>query len=70
MVYLIHDNGFFYSLWNTKDWITLLAYHPGGFVLTLIVWTAGTFGIGFIVYLAYLGLIEVYRRWIRIAIQK
>ena len=70
MVYLIHDNGFFYSIWNTKDWVTLLVYHPGRFVLSLLMWTAGTFGIGFIVYLAYLGMIEVYRIRIRIAIQR
>ena len=70
MVYLIHDNGFFYSMWNTKDWVTLLAYHPGKFILSLMMWTAGTFGIGIIVYLAYLGMIEVYRIRIRIAIQR
>ena len=35
-----------------------------------MMWTAGTFGIGIIVYLAYLGMIEVYRIRIRIAIQR
>lgn len=70
MVYLIHDNGFFYSLWNTKDWITLLAYHPGRFVLSLTVWTACTFGVGFASYLGYLGLAWLCRNLIRSAIQR
>lgn len=70
MVYLIHDNGFFYSLWNTKDWITLLAYHPGRFVLSLAVWTAGTFGVGFASYLGYLGLAWLCRNRIRSVIQR
>lgn len=70
MVYLIHDNGFFYSLWNTKDWITLLAYHPGRFVLSLAVWTAGTFGVGLASYLGYLGLAWLCRNRIRSVIQR
>lgn len=28
MIYLLHDNSFFYSIWNTQDWITILYYSP------------------------------------------
>ena len=32
MIYLLHDNNFFRSIWNTQDWITLLYYHPYLFI--------------------------------------
>ena len=53
MTYLIHDNDFFYSIWNTKDWITLLYNSPIKFVSSLTKWTIGTLIVGVICYTAY-----------------
>lgn len=53
MTYLIHDNDFFYSIWNTKDWITLLYNSPIRFVIILTKWTIATFVVGVISYTAY-----------------
>ena len=49
MVYLLHDNKFFYSLWNTQDWITLLYRHPFLFILKISVWGIAIYLIGVIV---------------------
>ena len=53
MVYLLHDNDFFYSIWNTQDWITLLYYHPYLFVGKILIWSSAVFGIGTLVYFIY-----------------
>ena len=50
MIYLLHDNGFAYSIWQTQDWITLLYNDFWGFVLKLGIWTASIFGIGLLAY--------------------
>lgn len=54
MVYLLHDNNFFYSMWDTQDWITVLYYNPVGYVFKHILWTLATFGIGVLAYSGYL----------------
>ena len=63
MVYLIHDNDFFYSLWNTQDWITLLYYRPYAFIFKILIWTLITFMIGVAAYIpvSYTHL-DVYKR--------
>lgn len=48
MVYLLHDNKFFYSLWNTQDWITLLYRQPFLFILKIFVWGIAVYLIGVI----------------------
>lgn len=53
MVYLIHDNSFFYSIWNTQDWITLLYYQPNMFMVKILLYTIGTFIIGVVVFTIY-----------------
>lgn len=53
MVYLIHDNSFFYSLWNTQNWINILYNYPFRFILKLVSWTLMTFVIGVLVYSVY-----------------
>ena len=53
MIYLLHDNGFAYSIWQTQDWITLLYNDFWGFVLKLGIWTAAVFGIGYAAYLIF-----------------
>lgn len=50
MIYLIHDNGFAYSIWETQDWITLLYEDFWGFMAKLGVWTLGVFATGLVAY--------------------
>lgn len=50
MVYLLHDNEFFYKLWNTQDWITLLHEHVISFVLTYVGWVMAIFAAGVLCY--------------------
>lgn len=62
MIYLFHDNSFFYSLWDKQDWITLLCMHPMGFLLRYGIWTVRTFVYGFIAYLGYRLLCRLCRK--------
>ena len=62
MIYLFHDNSFFYSLWDRQDWITLLCMHPMGFLLRYGAWTVRTFLYGFIAYLGYRLLCRICRK--------
>lgn len=62
MIYLFHDNSFFYSLWDKQDWITLLCMHPMGFLLCYGAWTVRTFVYGFIAYLGYRLLCRLCRK--------
>lgn len=50
MIYLVHDNDFFYSLWNSQDWISLLYYSPIKFMAKYIVWSMGVVLIGVVIY--------------------
>ncbi len=54
MVYLIHDNDFFRTIWKAKDWVTLLYESPARFVIHLCIWTFGAFACGVGVYALYL----------------
>lgn len=56
MVYLIHDNELFYSLWNLKNWAALLYEKPLKFLLWLCFYAVSTFFIGVIFYGIYTGL--------------
>lgn len=62
MIYLFHDNSFFYSLWDKQDWITLLCMHPIGFLLRYGAWTVRTFVYGLIAYLGYRLLCRLCRK--------
>lgn len=62
MIYLFHDNSFFYSLWDKQDWITLLCMHPMGFLLCYGAWTVRTFVYGLIAYLGYRLLCRLCRK--------
>lgn len=66
MIYLLHDNGFAYSIWQTQDWITLLYNDFWGFVIKLGIWTAAVFMIGLIAYWIFLLLKLVFKktRWL------
>ena len=54
MIYLVHDNDFFYSLWNSQDWISLLYYSPIRFMCKYFLWTIGVLVIGVIVYSSFI----------------
>ena len=62
MVYLIHDNSFFYSLWNGRDWLGTLAYSPWIFIFQLIKWAVDTFVAGALTYLAYQLTLALFKR--------
>ena len=53
MIYLLHDNSFFYSIWNTQDWIKILYYHQFLYILKHIFLTEGNFLSGVLVYWIY-----------------
>lgn len=63
MVYLIHDNDFFYSLWNTQDWITLLYYRPYAFIFKILIWTLITFMIGVTAYILYTYVLKIFTKY-------
>ena len=63
MIYLLHDNGFAYSLWETQDWITLLYFDFPAFVLKLIRLSISIFAIGLVAYYLYLGLMWLLKRF-------
>ena len=50
MIYLLHDNGFFYKIWNTRDWITLLYEDVFQFCGIYLLWAFGTFATGLLCY--------------------
>lgn len=54
MVYLLHDNNFFYSVWDTQDWIALLYNQPASYALKHILWGMATLCIGALTYSVYL----------------
>lgn len=54
MIYLIHDNVFFYGLWGMRDWTAMLYYNPLKYILFLIIYGLAMFVIGFFSYCLYL----------------
>lgn len=64
MVYLIHDNGFFYRIWDTQDWITLLYSSPVLYILKHAGWVVGTFALGTLAYTLFLICKKLMRRCI------
>lgn len=66
MVYLLHDNSFFYSIWKLKDWIKLLYNSPFIFLLNLLMYGIITFLLGILIYILYLGTVKFYRtiKWV------
>ena len=60
MIYLIHDNEFFYKIWNAMDWITLLYGSLSKFIMTFGIYVLLTFGAGFIGYCIFLLLGKIW----------
>lgn len=63
MIYLLHDNALFYSMWNTVDWITLLYTNIFKFIGIYLLWTCITFVIGLIVYFLYNLITKLYSKY-------
>lgn len=63
MVYLLHDNGFFYSIWDTQDWITLLYNNPYGFIIKIFIWTCYVFICGVIAYTFYIISAKLFNKY-------
>lgn len=61
MIYLIHDNSFFYSLWALNDWITDLHNSALYFLVKLFVCGAATFGAGVVAYTLYLLALKLFK---------
>ncbi len=61
MVYLIHDNTLFYSIWGLHDWVRVLYYQPKRFVGELLLYTLATFFIGVLLYAIYLLVVRIAR---------
>ncbi len=57
MVYLIHDNQFFYDIWRNLDWLAILHNNPGLYIIKNIYWVIIMFALGVASYTAYI-LIE------------
>lgn len=62
MVYLIHDNPLFYSIWGQRDWGAELYYTPLKFLCSLLGWSIATFILGIMAYTVYLGIGKLYPR--------
>ena len=62
MIYLIHDNAFAYSIWETQDWVTLLYNDLGGFAIKLSLWTFSVFGVGLVAYCIFVCLITLLKK--------
>ena len=69
-IYLLHDNKFFYSVWNTQDWITLLYNKPFAFIGKLLLWGLGVFTFGVLMHILYLGICRLCKSIKRIAIKE
>lgn len=70
MIYLLHDNEFFYGLWNRTDWVTLFAKDPLSFAWHLLAWVFGIFALGTIVYSLYLLCVKVLTALKPLAVQR
>lgn len=63
MVYLLHDNGFFYSIWDTQDWITVLYNNPYRFISKIFIWACFVFICGIITYTFYIILAKLFNKY-------
>ena len=62
MIYLLHDNTFFYSLWGITDWITLLHNNPYVFMEQLLLQAIYIFIFGLIAYVIYIVMIKIVKK--------
>lgn len=69
MAYLIHDNDFVYSIWRSKDWITLIYNSPARYIVEHVIYALCTFAIGVIIYALYLLVCRLSKNCIRLVIK-
>jgi len=65
MIYLMHDNKFWWPIWNRKDWLKVLLDSPKLFCRDIFLWAMCMFAIGVISYIVYLSagvLLRVLKR--------
>ncbi len=55
MVYLIHDNEFWWNIWKGNDWISLLSDSSISYCMLIVLWALLMFAIGILVYFLYIG---------------
>ncbi|MGN8886881.1 acyltransferase family protein [Blautia sp. HCP28S3_G10] len=60
MTYLLHDNSFSYSIWNTQDWITLLYYKPILCLIKIAGWALVFLASGVVAYSIYGEVKKIY----------
>ena len=70
MVYLLHDNEFVRSIWNTQKWIDLLYNDIWLFTKTYVLWTCGTFFVGVLFYIIYVLIGKLGKLCIPMAVKK
>lgn len=61
MVYLLHDNSFFYNLWDIQDWIGMLYNDKLAFIRTYLIWAIGVFVLGTLAYALYVGIAKLFK---------
>ena len=59
MIYLFHDNAFWYEIWKERNWIEILYNTPFVFCWKLFQWSLFMFVIGIGVYMIYLMLSRI-----------
>lgn len=59
MVYLFHDNSFFYNFWDTNDWMKLLTETPASYCLQLFIYGLLTFITGVVCYITYILFMKI-----------
>lgn len=69
MVYLLHDNGFAYSIWLAKDWITLMYESPYKYMVEHTIYTIATFAIGVLIYTAYVLICKICSKSVRLVLK-
>lgn len=70
MIYLIHDNQFFYSLWSGTGWVVMLYYNPLLFILKLLQWTLITFFMGLMAYIVYDFSLRILKKYKNIFVKR
>lgn len=62
MVYLFHDNAFFYKIWNIKNWIELIHENIAQFCGTYLWWVIKTFAAGILCYTTFVVVSKIFSK--------
>ena len=69
MVYLLHDNNFVYSIWHSKDWITLMYESPYIYIVEHAIYTFTTFAVGVVIYTVYVLTCKLCSKSVRLVLK-